>query len=144
MKRMIATLVAASGFCFGSAIAQDRGYTEGPVMDVASIQVTSGHMDEYIAYLQKEWKPQQEALKKAGLILDYTVYSTTRRGPNDPDLYLCITYANMAALDGFDDKAEAVIAKISGGHVKEEKGVADRNAYRKILGDEIVRELKIK
>ena len=145
MKRMIATFVAALGFCFAASTqAQDRGYTEGTVTDVSAIQVTPGHFDEYMAYIRNEWKPTQEALKKAGLIVDYAVYGTARRRPEDPDLYLCVTYANMAALDGFDDKADPIVAKLTGGHTKEQKGVSDRNSYRKILGDELIRELKIK
>ena len=144
MKRMIATLVAALGFCVASAQAQDRGYTEGTVMEVSAIQVTPGHFDEYVAYLQKDWKPAHEALKKAGLIVDYGVYTTSRRTPNDADLYLTVTYANMGALDNFDDRADPITAKLTGGHTKEEKGVSDRNSYRKILGTELIREIKIK
>ena len=62
----------------------------------------------------------------------------------DPDLYLTVTYANMGAMDNIDDKADPVVAKLTGGHTKEQKGVSDRNAYRTILGTELVRELKIK
>jgi L-rhamnose mutarotase len=144
MKRsslLLAALVSAS--CF-SVSAQDANYTEGSVSQVTAIQVTPGHMDDYTAYLRKDWKPEQEALKKAGIIVDYSVYSTTPRTPNDPDLYLLVTYANMAALDKLDERSDPVLEKISGGRAKSEKGVSDRNAYRKILGTETIRELKIK
>ena len=95
MKRsswLLAALVSAS--CL-SVSAQDANYTEGAVSQVTAIQVTSGHLDEYLTYVRTEWKPEQEALKKAGIITDYSVYSTTPRTPNDPDLYLLVTYANM-------------------------------------------------
>lgn len=144
MKRsslLLAALVSAS--CF-SVSAQDANYTEGTVSQVAAIQITPGHFDEYLTYIRKEWKPEQEALKKAGIITDYSVYSTSPRTPNDPDLYLMITFANMAALDNLDERSEPVLAKLTGGRLKEQKGVSDRNVYRKILGTEIVRELKIK
>ena len=144
MKRsslLLAVLVGASSF---SVSAQDLDYTEGTESQVTAIQITQGHFDEYLAYLRKEWKPSQEALKKAGIITDYAVYSTTPRTPNDPDLYLMVTYANMAALDKLDERSDPVTAKITGGRSKENKGVSDRNAYRKILGTETVRELKVK
>lgn len=144
MKRSILLLaVLLSVSCF-SVAAQDRTYTEGTVSQVTGIQITQGHFDEYLTYLQKQWKPEQEALKKAGIIVDYAVYSTTPRTPNDPDLYLMVTYPNMAALDGLDDRSEPVLSKLTGGRVKEQKGVSDRNSYRKILGTETVRELKVK
>lgn len=144
MKRsslLLAVLVSAS--CF-SVWAQDPNYTEGTVSQVTAIQVTSGHLDEYLTYVRTEWKPEQEALKKAGIIADYSVYSTTPRTPTDPDLYLLVTYANMAALDRLNERSDPVTEKISGGRDKSNKGVSDRNAYRKILGTETIRELKIK
>jgi len=144
MKRsslMLAALVSLS--CF-SASAQDSNYTEGAVSQVTAIQVTQGHMDEYMTYIRTDWKPSQEALKKAGIITGYTVFSTSPRTANDPDLYLMTTYANMAALDNLDERSDRVTEKLTGGREKEQKGVADRNSYRKILGTETVRELKIK
>ena len=144
MKRsslLLAALVSAS--CF-SVSAQNTNYTEGTVSQVTSIQITQGHFDEYMTYVRTEWKPAQDALKKAGIITDYSVYSTTPRTPNDPDLYLLVTYANMAALDKLDERSDPVTEKISGNRAKVQKGVSDRNSYRKILGTETVRELKIK
>ena len=144
MKRSSLLLVAlVSASCF-SVQAQDPNYTEGTVSQVAAIQITQGHLDEYMAYVRKEWKPQQEALKKAGVIVDYAVYSTTPRTPNDPDLYLMVTFANMAALDNLDARSDPVTEKLTGGRAKDLKGVSDRNAYRKILGVETIRELKVK
>jgi len=144
MKRSSLLLAAlASALCW-SVSAQDANYTEGTVSQVTAIQVMSGHMDDYTAYLHKEWKPEQEALKKAGIIVDYSVYSTTPRTPNDPDLYLMVTYANMAALDKLDERSDPVTEKVSGSRAQSQKGVSDRNAYRKILGTETVREWKIK
>ena len=144
MKRSSLLLAALiSAFCI-SVSAQDANYTEGAVSQVTAIQVTQGHMDEYMKYIRTDWKPSQEALKKAGIIVDYSVYSTTPRTPNDPDLYLLVTYANMAALDNLDERADPVTEKVIGPRAKVEKGVSDRNAYRKILGTEQIRELKIK
>ena len=144
MKVVHFVLMAVLAMLASAVAAEDRGYTEGTVTEVSSIQITSGHFSDYVAYLHKQWVPEQEALKKAKLIVDYSVYTTSRRGPHDPDMYLTITYPNMAAFDGFDDRADAVTSKISGGMAAQEKGVADRNSYRTILGSELIREIKIK
>jgi len=144
MKRSSLLLAALVSLSCLSVSAQDANYTEGAVSQVTAIQVTQGHLDEYLTYVRTEWKPSQEALKKAGIITEYNVYSTTPRTPNDPDLYLVVTYANMAALDKLDERSDPVTEKITGNRVKANKGVSDRNAYRKILGTETIRELKIK
>ena len=125
--------------------AAERGYQEGAVTEVSSIQIESGHFDQYMAYLRGTWKVEQEALKKAGVIVSYAIYATSRRTPNDADVYLTITYANMAAMDGLDDRRETAIAKAGGmDRMASEKGVIERNAYRKIIGSELIREITFK
>src|SRR6476619_177714 len=62
-----------------NARAQDvRQYTEGPVTLVQEIGVEYGHFEEYIDWLNSTWKPTMEANKKAGIIIDYKVFSSTQ------------------------------------------------------------------
>lgn len=125
--------------------AQDRGYTEGPVMQVAAIKIKAGHFDEYIAYLNSTWKKEQQALKDAGVTLDYGVWQATSTGAGDPDIYLTTIYANMAALDGLDERSDPVVAKALGtNRIQAMKGMSDRNAYREVVSVELIRELKLK
>lgn len=145
MKRSTAMLCGLIAFLAFPVAAQDRVYTEGPVMQVAAIKIQQGHFDEYMAYLKSSWTKEQQALKDANIILDFGIYATTARTPNDPDLYLTTTYANWAALDGLDDRADPVIAKALGTtRAQDAKGTADRNAYRTVLGVETIQQLNIK
>ena len=77
----------------------DRQYTDGPVTEVDYIQVEYGHFAEYIDWLNSTWKPTMEALKKAGLIIDYKVFRATPKSPDQPNMFLMITFKNMAARD---------------------------------------------
>src|SRR3989442_13066347 len=77
----------------------ERQYTEGPVTFVQEIAVEYGHFEEYIDWLNSTWKPTMEATKKAGIIIDYKVFSATPQSPDHPSIILWITYKNMAALD---------------------------------------------
>jgi hypothetical protein len=139
---LAALLLAIAAF---PVVAQDRAFTDGPITQVAAIKIQQGHFDEYMAYLQKSWKKEQQALKDAGVILDYAVYATQAHSPDDADLYLTTTYANWAALDGYDDRADPVISKALGTNREQDaKGTADRNAYRTILGVETIQQLNIK
>lgn len=129
----------------GTLNAAERSYQEGTVTEVAAIRIESGHLDQYMAYLRGTWKVEQEALKKAGVIVSYAVYTTAPRTSSDPDVYLTITYANMAAMDGLDDRSEAAIAKAGGmDRTASQKGVVERNAYRSVIGTELIREITFK
>src|SRR6266566_1086771 len=79
------------------ALAQnDRQYTDGPVTEVNYIQVEYGHFPEYIAWLNSTWKPTMEAMKKAGLIIDYKVFQASPKSPDQPNIFLYLTFKNMA------------------------------------------------
>lgn len=146
MKRLFALFAAMLAFAAVSAFAQEpRSYSEGPVMDVTAVRVKDGQWDAYMSYLQAKYKPMLEAQKEAGVILGYSVYATVPRTPKDPNLYLTVVYANMAALDGLEDKTEPLMKKVSGQNRAEgEKAYADRATMREILGSELIRELIIK
>jgi len=66
------------------------------------------------------------------------------RGPGDPDLYLVTVYKNMAALDGRSAKTDPIYEKLEGSLAEQNKAFAARSKLRTILGDEYIRELKLK
>ena len=145
MKRMLSTLVLSLVLLPLVAFAQGRPYTEGPVTQVVAIKIKAGNFDKYMSYIASTWKKEQEALKAAGIITEYGVFSATAGGPHDADVYLTTTYENMAALDGLDDRSDPVLAKALGTSREQDmKGMSERNDYREVLGVEIIRELKFK
>jgi hypothetical protein len=123
----------------------ERQYSEGPVTDVTYIHVDYGSLEKYIDWLNLTWKPTMEATKKAGLIIDYKVFSFTPIGytPNQPNIILWITYKNMAALDK-DAEQEDVAKKVIGSTEFQNKARIGRNDYREVLGSELIRELILK
>ena len=127
-----------------NARAQDvRQYTEGPVTLVQEMAIEYGHFEEYIDWLNSTWKPTMEATKKAGIIIDYKVFSATPQSPDHPSITLWITYKNMAALDrGVEE--EEIAKKVIGSTEVQNKARVGRNEYRKVLGTEYVRELILK
>jgi L-rhamnose mutarotase len=121
----------------------ERAYTEGPVTDVAYIRVEYGRFEEYVDWLNSTWKPTMEAMKKAGLIVDYKVFTATPKSPDQPNIFRMITFKNMAALDkGIE--LEAVAKKVIGSTEVQNKARLGRNDYRKVLGTELIRELILK
>lgn len=127
---------------------EERGYTYGPVTEVDYIHVEYGHFDEYMAWVTSTWVPTMEAAKKAGLIIDYKVFKASPKSPDQPNVYLEITYKNMAAYagdigDGFD-AFEAVTEKVICSSACQNQARVHRNELRKVLGTEVTRELIFK
>jgi hypothetical protein len=127
------------------ALADDsKSYTEGTVIEVTSIRTKPGMFDAYMKWLDTTGKQLREDEKKAGLILDYAVYGALPRSPHDPDIYLVITYKNMAALDGLSDRVEPLQRKIWATREAGAKAAADRESMREVLGSELLRRLELK
>ena len=124
--------------------AQDeRQYTEGPVTDVAYIRVEYGRFEEYVDWLNSTWKPTMEATKKAGLIIDYKIFTAAPKSPDQPNIFRMITYKNMAGLDkGVEE--EAVAKRVICSTECQNKARVARSEYRKVLGTEYIRELILK
>jgi hypothetical protein len=138
-------VTALSMSAVSSVLADDsKSYTEGPVTEVTSIRTKPGMFDAYMKWLDTTGKQLREDEKKAGLIIDYAVYSVTPRSPHDPDLFMTITYKNMAALDGLSDRIEPLQKKIWASRDAAAKASADRESLREILGTELIRRLDLK
>lgn len=128
-----------------NAYAQDvRKYAEGPVTDVSYLRIEYGHFEEYIDWLNSTWKPTMEATKKAGLIIDYKVFSLTPKSADQPNIILWITYKNGAAALDNSVELDAVAAKIICSTECQNKARVARSEYRKVLGEELFRELVLK
>jgi L-rhamnose mutarotase len=146
---MIKTIILSMGLAASSlslnARAQDeRQYSDGPVTQVDYIHVEYGHFEEYIDWLNSTWKPTMEATKKAGLIIDYRVFSATPKSPDQPNIFLMITYKNAAAALDKGVELEAVAKKVICSTECQNKARVGRNEYRKVLGSEYIRELILK
>jgi hypothetical protein len=129
--------------------AQDkRGYTYGPVTEVDYIDVEYGHPDEYMAWVTSTWMPTMKAAKNAGLIIDYKVFRASPKSPDQPNVYLEITYKDMAAYAGdIGDAAEAfeaVTEKVICSSACQDRARVHRNEFRKFLGTEVTREIIFK
>ena len=137
--------LAASSLSLNAGAQDVRQYSDGPVTLVTYVHVDYGSFEKYVDWLNSTWKPTMEATKKAGLIVDYKVFSFTPIGytSNHPNVILWITYKNMAALDKGAEE-EDVAKKVIGNTEFQNKARIGRNDYREVLGSELIRELILK
>jgi len=134
-----------------NARAQDvRGYSYGPVSQVGLIHVNYGHFDDYMAWITSTWLPTMEAAKKAGLIVGYKVVVRESANPNEPNMYLWVTFKDMAAFAGdigdqaAQDEFEAVTEKVICSSACQNQARVHRNEIRTFLGNEVFREIVFK
>ncbi len=146
MKSLATRLLVTAALALASmtATAEDRPYTEGPVITLSYIKIMPGQFDNYMKYLATTWKTLMEEQKKAGIITGYAVYGTSPRTPNDPDLVLVTEFKNFAAMDGMEAKSEAIMAKVWGTAEKANAASIDRGKMRTELGGEVMRQLILK
>ncbi len=140
------TKLILAALCFVPAIAaaqETRPYTFGPVTAVTYVKVKAGHFDEYMTHLGGAYRKQMQAFQKAGLVVDYKVYSTTPRTPADPDVILTVTYPNMAALDK-NAEFDAIGQQVAGAISTQNKGFESRGAIREVLGGILTQEMVLK
>ena len=156
--KIIATLIGVAALVSGANAADKasndagaqgkRGYAYGPVTEVDYIDVEYGHFDEYIAWVASTWVPTMEAAKKAGLIIGYKVFQSEPKSPDEANVYLEITFKNMAAYAGdIGDQAdafEAVTEKVICSSACQNQARVHRNEIRKVLGVEVTREIIFK
>jgi hypothetical protein len=126
------------------ATADERPYTEGNVVNVAGIRTEYGHFDDYMKFLATTWKQEQEAAKKAGLIVSYEVLQAEARSIDDPDIYLVVTYKNWAALDGLASKSDSIAAQVYGSVVSSNQKAVDRGKIRRAVGSQTMQVLILK
>ena len=126
------------------AVADDHGYTEGVVVNVARIRTVDGKFDDYMRWLGTTWKQQQEAAKKAGYLLSYEVIAVEPRTPDDPDLLLVTRYKNWASLDGATDKADLITKQVGSTVAAENKAQVERASIRRVLGSSTMQVLDLK
>jgi hypothetical protein len=136
----LSALIAVSSV----SLAADRPYAEGTVTVVSSLRTMPGMHDAYLRYLATTYRANMEAAKKEGIILGYSVYETSPRSPDDPNIYLTVTYKNMAAMDGLDDRMEPIMQRSFGDDAARSAAAIDREKMRRPLGSEMIREVVFK
>lgn len=152
MKITHLSLVAAVLMAGGSGVMQTAGaqgstrsYREGPVISVSYIRTKPGMFEKYMQYLDGPYKTNLEAQKAAGIVLDYGIYTSEARGPNDHDVLLTIVYKNWGALDNLADRSDAIVNKaLQSTPDQRAQQFIDRGAMRESLGSRTYQQVILK
>jgi hypothetical protein len=132
-------------FAFSAAARAQVPYSQGTVTRVVLLSIIPGHSDAFFADLKKNVVPLWEAQKKAGLIVDYSLFlNQTSSGSNDWDVGFTLTYKNMAALDGLPDKVYELRMKQYGSKDDEQKVIEKRVENVKVVSSNLLRDITLR
>ena len=125
--------------------ATTRAYTEGTIGVMTYVKTKPGMFDRYMAYLDGPYKTEMEAEKKAGIIDNYLILTSDARTPADHDLLLIVIYKNWAALDGLQDRTDAIANRaLQSTPQQRDQQSIDRGAMREILGSRTYQQLNLR
>jgi hypothetical protein len=141
-KSVLVTALLAGSLTL-AASAQELPFKRGPVTEVSSIRVQEGQFFEYWHFLETRWRPVMEEAKKEGLVVSYEVLESDPRTPEDPNLFLVVSYPNYAALDTIEAKETAIEKQLFGlTPQKAEQQSGERAPVRTIIGTQLFQELQ--
>jgi len=119
----------------------NRPYHDGSVWTIGVISIKPGMDTAYKNYLATEWKKQQEALKKEGIILSYMVIQTEAHSATDWNVLLLTEYKDLATLEANQAKADNLAQTVVGNDEKQMQGYRDRLLIREVLGNRLARQI---
>jgi hypothetical protein len=118
-----------------------RPYRNGSVWSVSYIQMKPGMETAYMNYIATDWKRNQEALKKDGLILSYKVMTTETHGKGDWNVMLMSEYKDLATKEANEAKEDNLYQAVLGNDEKQMQGYRDRLQIREVLEVRTAREI---
>lgn len=124
-----------------TTFAQDRGYKHGSVWSVGFIKTGPNMSMDYLKSLKTTWKAVSDEAIKEGLILSYKILEGSAANPDDWNIMLMQEFKNMAAMDGNEDKWDALERKVVGNDDMMKKLNETRVNMRSIYGGKLLREV---
>jgi hypothetical protein len=140
----IALLIIAVTVLQSNAAAQEH-FTEGPVVRITLIDIKPGKGADFWRDLRQNIKPLWEELKKAGILVDYSVsVKVTTDGPDDWDVSTALQYKNWAALDGIEGKIDPISLKHYGSAEARTAAGMKRLEFRTFTASFLIRGVTLK
>ena len=123
-----------------------RYYRPGAVWTITAIRMTAGMDQQYMQYLDGQFKKNEDAQVKAGYEKSYKILRTTddEYGGNAWNLLILREYPSMAALEANAEKSDALSQQTEGDDQVQIKGYEDRSKYRQVVWTKMAREVLLK
>ncbi len=134
----VALLLAMSTSIFAQTT---KAYKDGTVWSVTFVKLKANMGDEYLKGLKTTWNAVSAEGVKQGLLVSYKILQGSASNPDDFDVILMQEYKSLAAMEGNDDKWDAIEKKIVGGEDAMKTLNQNRVSMREIYGHKLMREV---
>ena len=110
------------------------------------VAVEPNYLDDYLVNLKKTWVRAMEIQKELGYVVDYGVY--TSDNANSPNVWLTITYENMAAMQPSEEQYNKVNSVLEKRYEETEDQLntiaKSYEEIRKMVDNQIINRVKFK
>ena len=142
MTKLITAAACASSLVWCMpAFAQDRPYELGPLWSVGMIDVEDGQFENYMDWLNGQWKANQAFAKQQGWIMDYYILSNDDNRPGEPDLYLITRYADYPSRAEIKRRDAIMLQRMQKSPKVLDRESGERTKMRTQMGGMLLREL---
>jgi hypothetical protein len=145
MKNVFVIAILCFAFSSFAEVYEDYAPSEEHVQ-LTVVSVEPNYLDDYLVKLKRTWVRGMEIQKELGYIVDYSVY--TSDSANSPNVWLTITYKNMAAMQPSEEKYKAVNKEWMKRHGDENEEIDEISKgyedIRKMVDSQIINKVNFK
>ena len=142
MKSLIRVAAGAAALAWcATASAQERSYELGPLWNIGMIDVEDGQFENYMDWLNGQWKANQTFAKQQGWLMDYFILENINRRPGEPDLYLITRYADVPCTAEIKRRDAIMLQRMRKSPKVLDQESGQRTKMRTQMGDMMLREL---
>ena len=140
-KTIAAAALAATLLLAVPAGAQNRSYAPGPLWDVSMIKVEDGQFENYMDFLNRQWRDNQAYAKSQGWVLDYYILSNEYPRADEPDIYLVTRYMDYPSTAEAKRRDALMLQHMKSDPHALDRQSGDRVKMRTLKGSMMLREL---
>ena len=144
IRALMAVALATASLVAAPAMAQRSVAEPGNYWEVSDIKLMPGQSENYIDYLNANWKKQQAFAKSKGYILDYHVLSNNYPRENEPDLYLVVIFKDWPSTAEAKRQQDEFVAMMKADEHQLSKAAGDRAVMRRQMGQALLQEIIFK
>lgn len=146
MIKKFAAIAIATFIPFVAQAEVWKDYTPSEeVTEVVMVAVQPNYVDDYLMQIETTWVKSMEVQKEMGFVVDYAVWATD---PSDsPNVYLTTTYRNMGAMQGSEERYDAVNSALKKMGMDEDENEKTAKGYenmREMVGYTVMRQITYK
>ena len=144
MLTIMAVALATTALLITPALAQRSSADPGNYWEVSDIKLMPGQSENYMDYLNANWKKQQAFAKSKGYILDYHVLMNNYPRDNEPDLYLVVIFKDWPSTADAKKQQDEFVAMMKQDEHQLAAASGNRAVMRRSMGSALLQEVVFK